>query len=89
MGAFNGLLQQPGPREYLSARKGEAMSKRKMITLSTSQKHRVLLDTALARAYPGTSLHAHLLRLGDQLDTYGNMTSAQIGMCISTIFPSS
>jgi hypothetical protein len=61
------------------------MSKRKMITLPTSAKHAILLDTAMKRATPGTTRHDMLVRLGRSLDTYGGLTSAMQETCRLTI----
>jgi hypothetical protein len=59
------------------------------VTMPTSAKHAILLQTALARTSPGTSRHDMLIRIGRSLDTYGSMTSAMIEACASTIAPSS
>jgi len=47
-----------------------------MITLETSAKHALLLDSALRRTVPGTSKHAFLQRLGRSLDQFGSLTPA-------------
>lgn len=49
-----------------------------MITLPTSAKHTLLLDTAIRRALPGTQRAAFLQRIGRSLDRYGSLTPAMI-----------
>ncbi|MGJ4888990.1 hypothetical protein ACQR1Y_12390 [Bradyrhizobium sp. HKCCYLRH3099] len=55
-----------------------------MITLPTSQKHALLLDMAIRRS-PTQSRTDMLLRFGDQLAQYGNLTSGQLGLCHATL----
>jgi hypothetical protein len=47
-----------------------------MITLETSAKHALLLDSAMRRTLPGSSKHDFLQRLGRSLDEFGSLTPA-------------
>ena len=58
-----------------------------MITMPTSAKHALLLDTEMRRVAPGTSRAAMLERMGRSLDTYGSLTHAMIEACTRTIRP--
>jgi hypothetical protein len=49
-----------------------------MITMPTSQKHAILLDTAMRRAVPGSQRYDFLLRMARSLNTWGSLTPAMI-----------
>ena len=54
------------------------------LILETSCQHLVLLDMAKRRA-PTPSRLAMFDNIGRQINEYGSMTSAQIGLCQATI----
>ena len=55
------------------------------ITLPTSAKHALLLDSALRRTVPGTSKHDFLQRLGRSLDQFGSLTDAMLAAVAATV----
>jgi hypothetical protein len=66
----------------------DAEMEKAMITMPTSARHQLLLDTAMRRATTPTRA-AMLERMGRSLDTYGSLTHAMIEACTRTIMPSS
>lgn len=64
---------------------GDEMKRRPMITMPTSALHRRLLDMAMARTSSDTTRYEFLLRLGRQLDEYGNLTPAMQEACRLTM----
>jgi hypothetical protein len=67
----------------------ECLMKKPRVTMPTSAKHAILLDTAIKRTADGTQRHDFLLRLGRSLDMFGSLTPAVVAACVSTISPSS
>jgi hypothetical protein len=55
------------------------------VTMPTSAKHALLLDTAMHRAITGSQREAFLRRLERSLDQYGSLTPAMVEACSRTI----
>lgn len=58
--------------------------KKPQITMPTSSRHELLISMAIRRAQT-PSRRAMLETIGRQIETYGTMTSAQLGLAHATL----